>query len=111
MTVLKRCALVAPVILSGVLAFSACASHHHTYGHSRRVVYVEAGPPDPVVEVVTVSPGAGYCWIPGHHRWDGRSYLWIAGRWQLAPRGRTAWVTGRWESSPRGWFWMEGRWN
>ncbi len=109
MSALKRCAFLGPVVLSGMFAFTGCATHHRTY--SRRVVYVEVAPPEAVVEVVTVSPGAGYCWIPGHHRWDGRSYVWIAGRWQLAPRGRRVWVTGRWESSPRGWFWVEGRWH
>jgi hypothetical protein len=112
MTVLKKsCALA--LVLSSLLAFTNCASHHHGYRtYSRgRVVYVETSPPEPVVEVVSVSPGAGYCWIPGRYRWDGRSYVWLSGRWQLAPRGRTVWISGRWERHPRGWFWVEGRWS
>jgi hypothetical protein len=108
----KRSILVVPVVLGSLLAFGACASSQHThYSHRPRVVYVQTAPPEPVVEVVSVSPGAGYAWIPGRHRWDGRNYLWVAGHWQAAPRGRTVWVTGRWASSSQGWYWVDGRWN
>ncbi len=102
----RRCLLILPLILVAVFGSTGCASHHRSH-----VVYIETGPPEPVVEVVTLSPGAGYVWVPGHHRWDGRHYVWIAGRWQLAPRGRRLWVAGRWESSARGWYWVDGHWN
>jgi hypothetical protein len=118
MTVLKKELMIVGIVLVSMLPFVACASHHynsdsHHYNSNspRRVVYVEVPPPMPVVEVVTVSPGAGYVWIPGHHRWDGNRYVWVVGSWRVAPQGRTLWIAGRWEQSPRGWYWVGGRWS
>jgi hypothetical protein len=37
-------------------------------------VVVRVGPPAPIVEHRAVRPGAGYVWIGGFHRWDGRAY-------------------------------------
>ena len=105
----KKLMFLGPILVS-LLPFVACASHRYGYG-PRRVVYVEVGPPEPLVEVVTVSPGAGYVWIPGHHRWDGDRYVWVAGSWRAAPAGYTLWIAGRWEQSPRGWYWVGGRWS
>ena len=109
MSVDRRKVLVVWPILVSMLLFGACT--HNRYGYEpRRVVYVEYAPPEQVVEVVTVSPGAGYVWIPGHHRWDGDRYIWVSGNWRLAPRGRNAWIAGRWEQSGRGWYWVGGSW-
>ena len=106
--------LVGPIALCSLLAFSACATRSHYRANRRaeaRVVYVDVAPPEPVVEVVSAAPGAGYCWLPGHYRYDGGTYVWVAGRWELPPRGRTVWLTGRWQSSRSGWYWVAGRWN
>ena len=59
-TIGKR-SLLASLVLAGALA--GCATR-------TRVVYVPTEPPPPVREVISVSPGAGYVWIPGHHAWD-----------------------------------------
>ena len=74
------------------------------------VVYVRTGPPAPVPEVRVVAPGPGYVWVPGYHRWDGSTYVWVAGAWQRPPRGRGRWVAGHWRHSSRGWYWVDGRW-
>src|SRR5262245_45960149 len=98
----KGLTIVGPVLVSALL-FGGCATHHgyHQQYQARRVVYIAAGPPEPAVEAVTISPGAGYVWIPGHHRWDRDRYVWVSGSWRAAPVGRTLWIAGRWEQSPR----------
>jgi hypothetical protein len=73
-------------------------------------LYVRIGPPAPVYEVRTVAPGPGYVWIEGYHRWDGRAYLWVNGRWAQPPHPRSVWVAGHWDHEQRGYFWVEGRW-
>ena len=86
-----------------LLAAPACAS-------PRGRVYVRVGPPAPIVEVRAVSPGPGYVWVAGYHRWGGARYEWVPGRWIAPPRPRAAWVPGHWVSSRHGWYWVDGRW-
>jgi hypothetical protein len=100
-TIGKR-SLLASLVLAGALA--GCATR-------TRVVYVPTEPPPPVREVISVSPGAGYVWIPGHHAWDHGTYVWITGRWEIAPRPYVRWTPGRWARDSRGWFWIEGHWS
>jgi len=96
--------------LSGVLLFAITISACVTPGPVG-VAYVRFGPPGPVYEVRTVAPGAGYVWIAGYHRWDGRGYVWVPGRWELPPRRGARWVAGRWLHDGRqGWYWREGYW-
>lgn len=76
-----------------------------------RRIYVRVGPPRVrVVEVRTVAPSPRHDWIGGFHRWDGRAYVWVPGRWDLAPRARAVWVPGHWRHTRHGWYWIEGRW-
>jgi hypothetical protein len=106
--------LVGPIALCSLFVFTSCTTRTYYRSPRRaqaRVVYVDVAPPDPVVEVVSVAPDAGYVWIPGHYRYDRGTYLWVGGRWDYPPRGRTVWVTGRWQRSDRGWYWVSGRWN
>ena len=75
-------------------------------------VYATAPMPPPRVEVVTVSPGAGYVWTRGHWHWNGGAWVWIGGRWEgqragyvyVQPRyvyrgGRHVYVGGGWRAS------------
>jgi hypothetical protein len=74
-------------------------------------VYVRIGPPAPVVETRIVAPSPRHVWIAGYHRWDGRAYVWVPGRWELPPSHRAAWVPGHWVHHRRnGWYWVEGHW-
>lgn len=92
----------AAVLLSAVL--SAIPVHASTR------VYVRVGPPAPIVEVRPVAPGPRYAWVQGYHRWDGRAYLWVPGRWAVPPRASAAWVPGRWVHERRGYYWVDGHW-
>jgi WXXGXW repeat (2 copies) len=98
-------ALATSVLLAGSLIGSACATH------GRTVVYVSSAPPPAVREVISVSPGAGYIWIPGHHAWDRGSYVWVTGRWEVAPRHSRHWVAGQWQHDRHGWYWVDGHWS
>jgi hypothetical protein len=96
--------LAGTVTLTGsVLAAPACAA-------PRGRIYVQIGPPPPVVERVVVAPAPGYIWVPGYYSWSGVAYVWVPGRHALAPRPRAVWVPGRWVRERRGWYWVEGRW-
>ncbi len=73
-------------------------------------IYVRVAPPAPIAEVRVARPSAHHIWIPGFHRWDGRAYAWVPGRWDLPPRPHAAWVRGHWRHSRHGWYWVEGHW-
>ncbi len=73
-------------------------------------VVVRVGPPAPIVETRVVSPGPGYVWTPGYHRWDGNRYVWTAGAWVQPPRPHAHWVGHRWVRRNGGWVMVEGHW-
>ncbi len=73
-------------------------------------VYVNIGPPRPIIEHRVVSPGPGYVWVSGYHRWDGHAYVWVAGSWQRPPRPSQHWVAGAWRRDSHGYYFVEGRW-
>jgi hypothetical protein len=95
--------LTAALLLGASLAAGACA------GTSGRL-YVRTGPPPLRTEAVLVSPGPAYVWVPGYDRYDGRAYVWEAGRYERPPRPRARWVAGHWQQERRGWFWVDGHW-
>lgn len=80
------------------------------YASAGTRAYVRIGPPAPIVEVRTVAPGPRYAWVGGYHRWSGRAYVWVPGRWVVPPRHRSVWVRPHWEHDRRGWFFVGGRW-
>ncbi|HTQ53818.1 MAG TPA: hypothetical protein VMI94_05110 [Bryobacteraceae bacterium] len=73
-------------------------------------VVVAIRPPAAIVEARPVRPGPRYVWIAGYHRWDGRAYAWVPGRWELPPRPRAVWVAHRWRHVHGGWVMVEGHW-
>ena len=92
------------ILVAAMFVGSADAAWFH------RRVYVTIAPPAPVVERVVVSPGPGYVWQHGYHRWDGRSYVWTAGTWVRTPRRYRQWIPGHWISTRRGYYWEAGHW-
>ena len=86
--------------LIGALAVSARSA----------AVLVQVAPPAPLMERVLPSPGPGYVWTPGYHRWDGHRYIWVPGRWQLPPRPRARWARAHWVRRHGGWVLVEGHW-
>jgi hypothetical protein len=98
-------------VFLGVLALStSLAWSPGCVASTRGRLYVQVGPPRPLLEVRAVAPGPGYVWLQGYHRWDGRTYVWVPGYWQIAPRPRAVWVPGHWERDRRGWYFIDGRW-
>ncbi|HWD92981.1 MAG TPA: hypothetical protein VG938_11615 [Verrucomicrobiae bacterium] len=66
-------------------------------------------PPAPQTEVVTVSPGAAYVWVPGFWTWHGR-WLWAGGHWVIGPHPHAVWVAGHWVHRGRRVYWVNGHW-
>jgi len=73
-------------------------------------VVVAVRPPAPIVETRPVRPGRNFIWIGGYHRWDGRAYVWVPGRWEAPPRPGARWVAHRWVRRGHGWVMVEGHW-
>jgi hypothetical protein len=97
-----------PVGLLGTLTLGLVLS---ACGHRTTVaVYAPTAPPPLVSESIAVSPGPGYVWIPGYHSWNGSTYVWVGGRWEIRPQGRRAWIPGHWNHNRRGWYWVDGHW-
>jgi hypothetical protein len=91
-------------------AAAVCVTASLACAPTPRRVYVPVGPPAPIHEVRTSAPGPRYVWIAGYHRWNGRSYVWVPGRWALPPAARRVWVPAHWQHDRRGWFFVDGRW-
>jgi hypothetical protein len=107
----------AALVLSGCVV----APHPHRTHQSQVVVtqpqvtaeveYVQTAPPAAYTEVVTVSPGVGYVWVPGLWLWSGGRYQWRAGAWSRPPVGYKQWNHGGWVHQPgRGWRHSGGHW-
>lgn len=92
------------------IAAAALAAALWTAPASAARVYVSVAPPAPIAEVRVVAPGPGYVWVGGFHRWDGKAYAWVPGRWALPPHGHAAWVAGHWKHHAHGWYWVDGHW-
>jgi len=81
-----------------------------TMGAMGADVIIRVAPPAPIVERRPVAPGPRYVWIAGYHRWDGRAYVWVPGRWELPPRPHARWVAHHWAHRHGGWVLVEGHW-
>ncbi len=81
-----------------------------TFGAFGQEVVIHVAPPHPIVEHRGPAPGPGYVWIAGYHRWDGRAYVWVPGRWERPPRPHAKWVAHRWVKRHGGWVLVEGHW-
>ena len=84
----------------GVGLGSACAAE----------VIVKVAPPRAIVEHRAARPGARHIWIAGFYRWNGYSYVWQRGRWEVPPRTNAVWVSARWKHRLDGYEFVEGRW-
>ncbi len=72
-------------------------------GAATAQVIIRGGPP-PAVIVERPGPPlhAGWVWVPGYYRWNGRRYVWVGGYWAeaaAASRDLDSWAVG---SSRRG---------
>ncbi|SPE50080.1 conserved exported hypothetical protein [Verrucomicrobia bacterium] len=67
-------------------------------------------PPAAQVEVVPVSPGPSYYWVPGYWSWRGGVWVWVGGSWVLRPYPGAVWVGGHWGRHGRGVVWIGAGW-
>jgi hypothetical protein len=79
-------------------------------GANAAEVFVRVAPPRPIIERRVVAPGPGYVWIAGYHRWDGRAYVWVPGRWERPPHRHAHWVAHHWVHRHGGYVLVEGHW-
>jgi hypothetical protein len=73
-------------------------------------IIVQVAPPRPVVEARIASPGPGYVYQRGYHRWDGHAHVWMPGVWVMPPRPHAHWVDHRWEHRGHNYIFVEGHW-
>jgi len=73
-------------------------------------IIVHVKPPALKVEHRPTSPGAGYVWVGGYHRWDGNAYVWEPGRWEKPPHEHEVWVAPRWEHRGHDYVFHDGYW-
>lgn len=106
---MKRLTLSAAVIALALPDLLSAAPRVVRVRPARRV-YVRVAPPRVIVEAPPPAPSARHVWVGGFHRWDGRAYVWVPGRWELGPRAGAVWVSGHWKNTPHGWEWIEGHW-
>jgi hypothetical protein len=66
---------------------------------------VAQAPPAAQVEVVPVSPGPVYAWVPGY--WSigvGGGWIWVGGHYAFRPRPHAIWVNGYWTRHGHGYL-------
>ena len=56
-------------------------------------------------------PAAGYVWIPGYNHWNGGSYYWVAGHWELPPQQGVVWIGPRTVQRGGAVDWYPGYWS
>jgi len=110
-------AITAAVLLLGGCVVTPTHVVHHTRTQTTaneaaaNVEYYQSAPPAEHNEVITVSPGLGYVWVPGVWYWSGNRYVWRAGTWQRPPTGYRTYIRGTWVHTPgRGWYHSGGYW-
>ncbi|HSD88915.1 MAG TPA: hypothetical protein VLB44_15410 [Kofleriaceae bacterium] len=59
-----------------------------------------AAPPPPQAETPPAPPVQAAVWTAGFWQWDGSTWVWIAGSWQLRPATAVTWRAATWQ--PRG---------
>jgi hypothetical protein len=88
--------------------------------------YVVKHMPAPIHEVISVQPGPGYAWVPGHWAWHQNQWQWQGGHWYMgavrpmpaviveqitiAPSPAHYWVPGHWVWRNGEWEWVKGHW-
>lgn len=69
-----------------------------------------APPPAPPAEPVPPPPTPEHTWVAGHHRWDGRAYVWERGHYERRPHANARYVAGHWDRREHGHVWIDGHW-
>lgn len=99
---LGRLALIA------TLALGCFAAEISTASAQSGEIIIRTAPPPPRAEA-RGSLRAGYEWVPGYWRWEGRRHAWVSGHWERARSGYV-WQPARWDHRYNGWVFIPGRW-
>lgn len=59
-----------------------------------------AAPPEPQAETPPPAPVQAAAWTTGFWQWNGATWIWVAGSWQLRPSATVTWRATTWQ--PRG---------
>lgn len=73
-------------------------------------VVVPQAPPASKREAIMDRPSPMHVWVTGYWVWKDSKYEWLAGHWELPPRGTDSWVAPRWEKRGEGYAFSEGFW-
>lgn len=75
---------------------------------------VQTPPPSPTSqppEQVPPRPSQDAVWVPGYYDYNGQSYQWVAGHWEVPPAGTTTWVQPTWQQQADGtYLYTRGHW-
>jgi hypothetical protein len=103
--------LLVGTLLGGVL-FTNCATRHteRVVVSPTGAVVVSTAPPAVRHEVVPVSPGESYVWVPGYWAYQNTRWVWVSGHYENRPQPGALWVSGHWDHTRHGWIWTPGHW-
>lgn len=82
-----------------------------TYYHTTSAQAVPPAAPAPYKDVVTPSPAPNAAWIPGYWDYNGTSYAWSAGHWEIPPAGSSIYVAPHWEVQNGANVFVRGYWH
>lgn len=73
---------------------------------------VPLSPTSQPYETMPPQPSRDAVWIRGHYEYTGRKYEWVAGRWEVPPRGMRTWSEPTWQpNAGGGYVYTRGHWN
>jgi hypothetical protein len=67
-------------------------------------------PPAPLADTVTPSPAPNALWVPGYWDFNGTTYTWTAGHWEIPPPMSTTYVAAHWETRAGANVFVRGYW-
>lgn len=110
----------AGALAGGTIGNSVDHENGSVYGETsesvagRRTYVVQQVPPPPAPpapnEMVTPSPAANAVWIPGYWSFNGSSYAWMSGHWEIPPVNTHTYVAAHWENQGNGYFFIPAYW-
>jgi hypothetical protein len=67
-------------------------------------------PPPPPYELQTAQPTESAIWVVGFYDWDGYSYNWVPGHWEIPPPNAVAFVRPHWRYRGGTYVYIRGYW-
>jgi Glycine zipper/WXXGXW repeat (2 copies) len=86
------------------------AQGYRSYRYGRVVQAAPPPPPPQVTETVSAPPAPNALWVPGYWAFNGNSYTWLAGHWEIPPPNVRAYVAAHWEDRREGYVYVPSYW-